>query len=173
LKMMRMMIIRETVIWVPVVTKMTGMMMILIMIVEAEAWGQAEVSGMKTIMTIMMIQEIGEVRADIKAKVMAMKKMTIMAVPVAHIQEEDLVAWAVEWDLAMVEVPVQTLAVEADVINHQVGLIEAAVHLAVIGGMEADAVNQNMETAPAAIGAAAVAKVAIAVVIQAIQMINT
>lgn len=44
------------------------------------------------ILKIMMIQEIGEDRVEIKAGVMVMETMTIMVIQVDLIQEEDLVA---------------------------------------------------------------------------------
>ena len=40
-------------------------------------------------MTIMMIQEIGKVREEIKVGVMVMKKKMIMVIHVVLIQEED------------------------------------------------------------------------------------
>ena len=65
--------------------------MIQIITVAVPVWVQVEVSGMTMTTKIMMIQEIGEVRAETKAEVMAMDKM-IMVVQAVPIPEGDLVA---------------------------------------------------------------------------------
>lgn len=66
--------------------------MIQVTAAEAEVCVQVEVSGTKMNTKIMMIQEIGKVRAEAKAGVMAMEKTMIMEIPAAPIPEGGLVA---------------------------------------------------------------------------------
>ena len=112
--------IRETVTWIPVVTKMTGTMTIQIIIVEAEAWVQEEVSRTKMIMRIMVIQEIGEVKVEIRAEAMVMKMKMIMVQEVL-IQEEDLEVWVDQQ--AMAEIPDQIMDTEMAVVIAEAAIV--------------------------------------------------
>jgi hypothetical protein len=145
------------------------------------------------IMVIMMIQEIGKALPENKAEVMVMKRMTIMDLQEALIQEGVLGAWVVEWDLATEEVLVRdmgtTVINQEDTAINQEDTIVAG-HQAVIGdlevtrvviaigwdqadrGLEAAAINQDMEAVQAATGVVEVMKVAAAAAIRDTQMIS-
>ena len=194
MKMIQRITTNQIVTWVPVVTKMTGMMMIQIMTVETGVWTQAEISrtrmSMKMIMKIMMIQEIGKAREEIKVVVMVIRKKMIMVIHVVLIQEEDLEAWVVEWDrvMAIVQIPeevlVRAMEMKADAGNPQEDIVvilvatgkavlaigEAEVVKVAVAGwdqviqeMAADVDSQDTEIVQAAIGEVE-ARVAVAVI---------
>jgi hypothetical protein len=131
IQMKMMMKNRETVIPIPVVTNMTGTMMIIIAREEVEEWvevqvwtirmmmmiiiareavdadGQEWITRMMTMMIIIVDQEIAE--ADKEEINGAMGMMMIIIVQEVLIQEKDLAVWVEVWDLGMVGTPAMVM----------------------------------------------------------------
>jgi hypothetical protein len=158
--MKTMMKIRETVTWIPVVTKMTGMRMIItiregvnetgirawtirmtrIIIVKEEEVGVDvwEWITRTTIMMTIISLEIGEVdKEEIKAGAVVTIMITIvLEIP---IQEKALAVWIEIWDLVMVEISVMVMEAAINIQEDKVVAMEI-----VEGALDMKA-NQTMD----------------------------
>jgi len=100
---------RETVTWIPVVTDMIGMMMMIITRAEADVWICDQKAIMKMTTMIIAVREIGKDKEETEAEGMAMTMNIMIVIQEVLIQEEGLVVWVEEWDLGMAAIRVMEM----------------------------------------------------------------